>query len=686
MQKPKRFLLYACIALLFSLFLEGVVFQYRALSSRALTPYPLEVSTSPGQTEWTMDPLQLSEVQTIGVTFSGTVDVTRVELLISDDGHRHVRVNANETLLCPADPAYASRVMVCRPQGNLYGITLKWDKEGAQLTGVRINEPVPYRFRMKRFLLVLAIALFALCVRMYRLWDIVFDPGNKKHLLSYAGTALACMLFAVYLAGQLKPYDETLFPWAQQISYPFEQPAEAYEPVPHALLFDALYHGSPSIRVTPDARLQTLENVYDYSQREEAVGNYAYWWDYAYLDGKLYVYFGLAPVLLCYVPYYFLTGMLPSYVQVSLFLSLLSIAGAFLAVYALARRYVPKCPLFALCCGAAAVVCGSLVYMLQACPARYHISIASAQAGFFFTVATALFALQASGIRRRVLFFACALCTALVVLSRPSVAISASGWLLVFFLPVLFDKTRPGAERAKDAASYLVPVVLCGILVGAYNAWRFGDPLDFGMAHMLSLWDMHETKVTLSALPKAIWHYGFEPMAAGTDFPWLRLIRDNYTNHTGNYHMVNMAGNAGAFAVPLVWGNLLFVFREKQDAQERPLRPLFLASLGTVTACALVSYCLGGVSERYVCDLLPALCLTGVLCLLRVLCSVCTVWEAEDSPAREGRGVLVRRVFLFVCVLTLVTGFSRAYANEVNAVALYAPQRYLSLVDLFSIP
>ena len=72
-----------------------------------------------------MEPLALSDVRTVSVTFSGTIETTTVKLLISDDTHRYVRVPANETVLCPADPAYATKVMRLSAKGRLYGLTLE---------------------------------------------------------------------------------------------------------------------------------------------------------------------------------------------------------------------------------------------------------------------------------------------------------------------------------------------------------------------------------------------------------------------------------------------------------------------------------------------------------------------------------------------------------------------------------
>ncbi|MBQ6903822.1 MAG: hypothetical protein IJQ26_04820, partial [Lachnospiraceae bacterium] len=532
---------------------------------------------------------------------------------------------------------------------------------------------------------------------------------------------------------QLTPYDITKFPWAQQIAYPFEEPIETYEPLPHVLLFDAIYNGSPHIRVTPDPRYAEIENPYDYTQKEAAGLHYADWWDYVYYNGKFYVYFGVTPVLLFYFPYYFLKGVLPSYTACSLFLALLGIAGGFLCFEALARRYAEKIPLAALMLTSAAAVTGSQVWMLQMCPNRYHMSIASEQAFFFLTLWAALRALAcdvggvaadvkdaakdtakadaAAGKKRhpaliRRLWLALStVFTALMVASRPSATFILAGWLLVLFMTIVLEKGRDAREKAKDAAAYLVPVALLGACIMAYNYIRFGSVTEFGIDYIMSVWDVIPNKPDLTSIPKAIWHYGFEPMRISTDFPWFRL-QNSYVNHTGNFHYVNMDGNAGAFVVPATWGSFLYLLSAGKRAgagadggRPKEWRVLFFVSATLVLVTMWMNHTLGGTSERYVCDVMPALCLTGGVCLLRLLFAPAdtgtddntgdntgTVLLSSGTDPDKGISPLYARILTAICVLTLVMAVCRCFSNVVNAIAQFAPARYLTFVRMFSLP
>ena len=677
----KMFAAGAVFLFVLCLFLEGVCFQYSALKTRTLKPVPLQFSYDISGNECILEDLEIEDVKTIRTTFTGTPDTMLVELFASDDAHRFFQMPVNRAYVSPGDPGYGSATMLLDAHGALRGLGIYWERSDAYLMAVDLNVPVPYNFRVKRFLLMFVLSCAVLALTVFSLWDIVCDYRSRKHRLCYAACALLCVLFSTALFRMMQPYDESKFPASQRIAYPLEEPAETYKEMPHALLFDSLYNGVLYVRTEVDERLYEAENVFDFTQRIVTSGfSYDYWWDYAWFGDRLYVYFGITPVLVFYVPYYLLTGMLPSNLECSFFLALLTMAGGFLCFWELAKRYVKEVRLYALCLAASATVTGSQVFMLQSCPTRYCISGASAQAFFFLSVWMGLKATAHTGMWRRIRLVPSAVCTALIVTSRPTVALPAAGCLSVLFVFILLDKEHTAREKAADAAAYLIPVILCGIAVMAYNHARFGSPFDFGVKYQLTSWDMRYSTMSVAALPKALWHYLVEPLKIRTDFPWF-LPNDSYINHTGNYVYANPNGNAGALVVPLVWGNLLFFARAKEKGQ-REWRALFAVSVACALLVCFLDYAIGGVSERYVCDVLPVLCMTGAICWLRVP-STGAGGGTEAEPVEAG--VLIRRLFTIACVLTIVMGLARGCGNEMNALKSFAPQRYISLVETFTI-
>ena len=78
----------------------------------------------------------------------------------------------------------------------------------------------------------------------------------------------------------------------------------------YAELAKAMAHGQLYLEEEPPQWLQEMENPYDKGARDELqkqTGE-AYLFDVAYYEGHYYVYFGVLPVLLFYLPFYLLTG------------------------------------------------------------------------------------------------------------------------------------------------------------------------------------------------------------------------------------------------------------------------------------------------------------------------------------------------------------------------------------------
>ena len=107
-------------------------------------------------------------------------------------------------------------------------------------------------------------------------------------------------------------------------------------------LAEAMEKGHVFLEHEPSEGLLNAPNPYDTIYLQ--ANGIDYRADYAYYEGKYYVYFGVVPELLLYLPYYLLTGEhMFNYVAVFLFYS-----GFILAVFALyweiIKRWFAKVP------------------------------------------------------------------------------------------------------------------------------------------------------------------------------------------------------------------------------------------------------------------------------------------------------------------------------------------------------
>ena len=691
-KEAKRFCLGAALLCALCLLLEGVLFQWDALGSRGLTPRSLSLADARVETQEiapehsdveavmpssaddaptlrtrvTWEDLALTDIRTAALTFTGDRQLLRAEVTLSDDAYRYGAARADQLLILPGEIAYA-RV---ESHGVLHTLTVQFETADASaaLESLTLNTPVPYRFSLLRFALLLLPLLGVCAVLSFRLWTVALDRRKTAHRLCYLLTAALCILLVFVIRGLCVPEDAARFPYTRAIEYPFESDAYRYRSLTHAVLYDMLAQGRLSIPVEPDARLLALENPYDPTARLESGAPVMF--DYALYDGQYYSYFGLTPVLTFYAPYRLIMGYLPAYTAAACFFALLTVAAAFLCVWEAARRFIRKPTVLALCLTAAAVTLGSHVLMLQSCADRYHLTIACMQAFFFLVLWSALAACrQGTPWKRYLTFAACGFFTVLLTGTRANGALAAAGWVAPLFVLVLLDKKRAARGKALDALCFLAPLLLGAGLLMAYNAARFGSPFEFGQTWQLTLEDIHYNRVSLRDLLPALYYYYLDGLRLTAEFPFVTL-HQGFVNHSGNWFYA--VANAGALSMPVTWGLcLVFALPEKR---RRGKLAVYLTAACVTVPLALISYAVAGVAHRYVCDILPSLCLVGGL----------TACELGSRDARDGRGA-ASAVLCVLCACTCLAALGLNLSNYRDFISQYAPGNYLALYRLFTL-
>ena len=691
-KERKLFLLWAAGLTALCLVLEGVLFQYDALRTRGLTGQALALADAAvaeeeivpelddvsavmpsrqdaaplRRVQVTFTGLDRTEVRSLALAFSGDHQLIPVTVSLSDAAYREGFAAADTLLALPGQTAYAR----LDAHGALYALRISFETEDASaaLAAVTVNAPMPYRLRPLRFFALLLPALGVAAACCFRLWRIPFDRRRTAHRAAYLATLALCLMLVLAISALCTPFDSTRFPYTRALEYPFENSPYQYRSLTHAVMYDMLARGRISVPVEPEETLLALDNPYDPTQRLDSGAEVMF--DYALKDGQYYSYFGLTPVLVFYAPFRLLTGYLPAYTTAACFFALLTAAAAFLCVWEAARRFLQHPPLLVLCLGAAAVALGSHVLMLLSCADRYHLAIASMQAFFFLTVALGLMACrQRRPGRRAALFILCALSTVLLVCSRPMGALAAAGWLAPLFVLVLRDKARTPRQKAADALCYLVPVGLGAAAVMAYNAARFGSPFEFGQLWQLTLEDIHYNRLRLSNVLPALYSYFLAGLRLSPEFPFV-APGAALANHSGNW--LYAVGNAGALTLPVTWGVLLLP--ALRDKRRRGKLAVLLCAVLCTLPLAVYGYAIAGSAHRYACDILPTLCLAGML----ALCDRCA------GDASEGRGLSTALVCA-LCAATVFVALGLTFDNYRCFIRQYSPDRFLALYQTFTL-
>lgn len=278
-------------------------------------------------------------------------------------------------------------------------------------------------------------------------------------------------------------------PYTDTSSLAFVYPR--YYEAQYARLARSFAEGKLYLLDEPYPEYLEMEHPYDKGARDDLIGTDAnYYWDTAYYEGHFYVYFGVLPTLVFYLPYFLVTGQdLPNAIPVAICLVAI-MAGLASLLTQIARRWFPQLSLGAMIVCLVLVFLGAQFGWLTLMPRIYEIPVAMALA-LLVWAASCFVSLD----RHPNLVILGSLLVALIFACRPQIGLF--GLLLAPFGIQALMKHRSRGARAYYLASALAPIVIVFVLLGVYNAARFGNPLDFGANYNLTTNDMRFRPFTI---------------------------------------------------------------------------------------------------------------------------------------------------------------------------------------------
>lgn len=303
---------------------------------------------------------------------------------------------------------------------------------------------------------------------------------GRREKLMLAGLALATVLVCT-LPMSLSPYWNGEFP----------QHRNQYEVMTESLLNGHVYMDYDDI----DPKLLAMDNPYDPAQRDEA--GVTYHWDHAFYNGHYYMYFGVVPVLLVFLPFRVITGTaLLSYQGTQVFTALF-ILGVFFLFRLLARKFFPTLS-WGACLSLSAAFSMMSVWYIAGTPALYCTAIA---AGICVEVWSLYFFARAvwdsPSERHSVLYGVLgSLLGALAFGCRPPIAL-ANLLAVPMFLHYVRGK-KWDRRLLGQIAAVALPYVVVGAALMAYNYVRFDNPFEFGQSYQITVTDQRSYGSLLS--------------------------------------------------------------------------------------------------------------------------------------------------------------------------------------------
>lgn len=519
------------------------------------------------------------------------------------------------------------------------------------LNGIRVNTGVPMQLSVLRLLVVtlLPLALYAMLH-----FPAFTDPAEKRRL--FMTCVAACMTAALVIVA----FSVTaMLRFDPDIPYGKRFESTTGNQITQELV-DAFDRGQVELLATPSEELLALENPYDWSQRYTT--KVSALWDHLLYEGKYYSYYGIAPVLLLFLPFYQMTGYyFPAAEAVFLFgaIGIICLSALFLE---LVKRFFPKIPVNIALFSLAVLQFSSGVWYCFVYDNFYEIA---QSCGFMFTCA-GLWLLLRSGVigegkLRKPSLVLSSFCLSMAVLSRPTLALYCI--VAVIFLGFGLAKlirTTPKAQRKKQIVLYLLCSLTCYVVIGsiqmAYNYMRFGNILDFGIQYSLTINDFTRAQYHLDFALIGFWNFLFAFPKVEPVFPF---VFSNYSDLSVNGYYFEANHNA----IGLIWRALpMFGYMGaaavcKKLAKKNRLPALVLIGSCCVAAPLIIIFSIweSGYGVRYCADFAWQLVI-GALCILFFQ------YQSQlDDPLKADTRRMTVRFFAVSAVLALCVNFALIY-------------------------
>jgi hypothetical protein len=375
-----------------------------------------------------------------------------------------------------------------------------------------------------------------------------------------------------------------------------------------------------------------LQNPYDSEYRMENVKNAYDVWDTAYYNGKFYVYFGVLPVIVFYLPFYLIThGAFPTWIAVFV-CCVAAMGGMYYLVGQICRKWFKELP-FAWQLVLSFIASGSIsLYCALLRPDFYYLPVVMALAlslwglGLVFSASLLMEENDEKedvdkGFEVKVIIrlAGSSLCLALTAGCRPQFLV-ASFLALMLLVPIMLKnrKKYKSVQIIRRIAFFILPYIIVAVLIMLYNYMRFDSVFDFGANYNLTTNDMTKRGFNLERIPDGIWMYLFKPISISLIFPFVERAQF-VSEYLGTTAMDYMYG--GVMYTHAILLSIVGIFAVKDRLKEKKALSFTILSILLALVVIIADTEMAGLLNRYYMDFLWLLVLPAVIVLAQTLTS-----------------------------------------------------------------
>ncbi len=529
-----------------------------------------------------------------------------VEIYLTDNANENLFSTPLRTVNAGVEK---SKYINTHTSGNSTAIAVKFvldEDESVSLYSVSANKPRSFDFSPVRILAVIFVCIFIYIFNpssaLYKI-KLTENKDLKKSLctslliLEAALITVTALINPTFAGIATKNYNSNKWD-GNGIDFVSLQMKNhnQYDELAQAILKGKTYIDNDDV---PDFLLE-MENPYDTAARtsaENKAGKTARW-DVAFYNGHYYVYFGIVPLLLMYLPCRAIFDLpFPSVLGIIVFAVFFSIGVYKLLSFIAEKKFKNISVASFLLLVLTFINCCGMMFLVKR-PDFYSVPIIT---GMTFSVFGIYLWLKSFEVKKRRLLylFAGSLCMALVAGCRPQMLLVSAVAVPIFLTHFFKDKFILKKNGIKELAVLAVPYVTVAAGIMYYNSIRFGSPFDFGSSYNLTTNDVTNRGFDFGRTGLGIFTYLFQPPSFTGVFPFIKKAAVE-TNYVGKTIKENCFGGL-ITSLPILWFTFALC-KVKDGLKKKKLFGISLVLLITGLVIVIADTQAGGLLQRYFSD------------------------------------------------------------------------------------
>lgn len=543
--------------------------------------------------------------------------------------------------------------------GDTKGLMLsvpRYVYEEGKVGNIIINDKIPFDFNIVRVTIIFAILIFGYYFKNNEIFNISYSKKSLKQEYILLGVLL---IFLILLTG-INSYSSS----EESLGKGIINSLSTDEGIYNKDFVNSIINRKLYLLDEPSEDVLKLENPYDNFTRDNTVTrDVDYKWDTALYKGHQYIYFGILPLLITFLPFYLLTH---KYLKISIVVFTFSVFVFILLKEILTKilqKYFDNIPFRYVVLFLIILCSGSLILYANGIPRVYELVII---VGLYFVLQGIYFIIKSSESEDRKylnIFLGC-LCLALSVVCRPTDLIVSL--LIVPYLLKLFIENMKNNKKnlVKLIVSVAIPYIVIGIALMWYNYIRFDSVFEFGAKYQLTIANMKDLGSRIFAIPVGIMCNLFNVPQFISSFPFIEN-NNNLGTFYGYYYIENMLG--GLFFVSPICFAIFYILKANRKSNNKELKIIMnsLAIVGLIIA--ILSVMMAGSNQRYLIDYAWMFILCGILIFSIIYNSL----KSPEAKRIFGHVLCVMAIYTFLVSIAMGIVSEKSYMSKVSPEEYY---------------